>query len=96
MTADEWAAAAAATDEVAEAIHMLAHRGRLTPDAIIEAARQPANPLHEHFPWDDAVAAHHFRREIARKLIGRIHVVVTVEHTTLSVPYYVRDSGART
>jgi hypothetical protein len=55
-----------------------ANGGHITPEEILEDARDPASPLHAHFEWKDAVAAEHYRREQARALITAIRVVVTV------------------
>lgn len=49
-------------------------KGRLTPKAVIEAARDAKHPLHKHFEWDDAKAAHSYRIEQARELIRVIRV----------------------
>ena len=43
--------------------------GVYTPDGIVEAARDPANPLHPQFEWDDTVAGHRYRLNQARALI---------------------------
>lgn len=43
--------------------------GLLLVDDVIEAARAEDHPLHGYFDWDDAAAAHKFRREQARRLI---------------------------
>lgn len=48
--------------------------GELTPKSVVEAARDPENPLHPHFEWDDSVAAEKFRHEQARDLIRCIRV----------------------
>ena len=65
--------------------------GRLTPTAVIEAARDPDHPLHECFTWDDSTAAHAFRLHEARQLIASVRVVITTEARSLSTVYYVRD-----
>jgi hypothetical protein len=49
-------------------------KGRLTPKAVVEAARNEKHPLHKHFEWDDAKAAHSYRIEQARELIRVIRV----------------------
>lgn len=48
--------------------------GRLTPAAVVEAARSAKSPLHRHFEWDDAKAAESYRRDQAREIIGIIRV----------------------
>lgn len=48
--------------------------GHLTPQATVEAARDPQSPLHPHFEWDDQVAADAYRLDQARHLIRLIRV----------------------
>lgn len=48
--------------------------GRLTPSAVVEAARNPRSPLHKHFLWDDAKAAKAYRLDQARAVIGVIRI----------------------
>jgi len=48
--------------------------GRLTPTAVVEAARNTRNPLHRHFEWDDAEAAASYRLDQARQIIRVIRV----------------------
>jgi hypothetical protein len=48
--------------------------GRLTPKAVVEAARDEASPLHLHFEWDDAAAAEAYRRDQAREIIRVVRV----------------------
>ena len=50
-------------------------KGRLTPPAVVEAARDTRNPLHRHFEWDDAVAAESYRLDQARALIRSVALV---------------------
>src|SRR5690348_5499317 len=48
--------------------------GELTPDVVVEAARNPRNVLHKHFEWDDQKAAEAFRLDQARCLIRSVVV----------------------
>jgi hypothetical protein len=50
-------------------------KGRLTPPAVVEAARDARNPLHKHFEWNDQLAAESFRLEQARMLIRSVALV---------------------
>lgn len=50
-------------------------KGRLTPPAVVEAAREARHPLHKHFEWDDAVAAQSYRLDQARMLIRSVALV---------------------
>lgn len=51
------------------------HGGMLRAEDVVAAASDARHPLHEHFEWDDSVAAGSFRLWQARELIK---VVVTV------------------
>lgn len=79
-------------DSVLEALQQVERdAGRLTPEAVVEAARDPASPLHNAFTWDDATAAHEQRLHEARRLIRSVRVEVRTEARTVSTVYYVRD-----
>lgn len=52
-----------------QALMATAIDGIITPDGAVEAARDPANPLHPQFEWDDVVAGHRYRLDQARALI---------------------------
>lgn len=51
--------------------------GILRPPAVVEAARDPKNPLHDEFQWDDTEAAHQYRLWQARELIVKVRVVLS-------------------
>ena len=53
-------------------------RGELKADGIVDAARNPKNPLHTIFPWDDATAAQIGREAIASRLVRSIRVTITM------------------
>ncbi len=48
--------------------------GKLTPHAVVNAARAEKHPLHGHFEWDDALAAEHYRLDQARSIIRVVRV----------------------
>lgn len=50
--------------------------GLLTEESVLEAARTPNSPLHDHFTWDDGEAAERWRLEQARRLIMRVKVSI--------------------
>lgn len=52
-----------------------AHDGRLTPDDVVEAAKNPRSALHKHFEWNDQAAAQAFRLDQAREIIRTIRIV---------------------
>lgn len=53
--------------------------GRLTPRAVLDAARDERSPLHEEFSWDDDEAAEGFRLIQAGALLRRVKIQVVVE-----------------
>ena len=53
--------------------------GVITPDIVIEDAKDPASPLHEEFNWDVEAVALKAWREKARHLIRRVRVIVETE-----------------
>lgn len=50
-------------------------KGRLTPPAVVKAARDTRNPLHKHFEWDNQIAADAYRLDQARALIRSVALV---------------------
>jgi hypothetical protein len=78
-------------ESVKQRLIELAAGGRLTPNAVVEDARDKDSPLHSVFEWDDAVAADRFRIEQARNLIQSFKVHVEYRETIVSVPQWVRD-----
>lgn len=67
------------------------NNGTLTPDLIVEDARNPSSPLHEEFEWDDTVAAHQHRLSQARTVIRTIHITDHYRTATILRPEWVRD-----
>jgi hypothetical protein len=58
--------------------------GVLQVDSVLEEARHESSPLHDHFEWDDSVAAEAHRRYQARVLIQRCKItIVDSEPTTV-------------
>lgn len=49
-----------------------AHKGRLHPKHVVAAARDPANPLHNKFEWDDKKASEAYRLQQAMELIRQV------------------------
>lgn len=64
-------------------------RGRLTPDIVVDVARDPGHPLHNRFEWEDSVAAESWRRAQAHELI-RLAKVVYREATETERARHVR------
>lgn len=80
-------------DEIVKRLSQLTklNKGTLTPKAVVEDARDPDSPLHEHFDWDDTSAAERYREEQARGLIRQVKVVIEVDEVVMRVPAYVHD-----
>jgi hypothetical protein len=66
----------------------------LTCEAVIEAARSPASPLHALFEWDTARAAQQHWLVQAREIICTYRVKTVTSTTTYAVPYYARNPRA--
>jgi len=49
-------------------------RGRLTPDDVVEVAKDENHPLHNRFEWNDSTAADAYRRTQAQELIRSVRV----------------------
>ena len=58
--------------------------GLISPDAVVEAARDPRSALHRFFTWDDSAAAEMYRKVQARQLI---RTVVVREHNEPALHY---------
>lgn len=48
--------------------------GLLRPTVVVDEARNPKNPLHAYFEWDDAIAGERHRVESARRLIRQFKI----------------------
>lgn len=71
--------------------------GVIVPEAVVEAARDPGCPLHEHFTWDDSKAAESWRIVEARKLIARVRVeMVGQQQSTYNVRAFTHLSTDKT
>lgn len=53
----------------------LASDGKLTPPAIVEAAKPAKAPLHPCFEWDNSKAGKEWRMHQARNLVRVVHAV---------------------
>lgn len=65
--------------------------GRLLPQDVLNAARNPESPIHECFEWNDCLAAESFRLDQARDLIRRVRIEVEHEAVSFKSVRYVRD-----
>ena len=65
--------------------------GRLTPEYLVEQARDPSHILHEEFTWEDREAAHQHRMMQARQIIRGVRYKVTIREVVLRPRAYVHD-----
>jgi len=79
------------TEQIASVLELENDAGVVTPDAVIEAARNRSNPLHELFEWDKGKAALAHWRHRAREVIGSVTVVVTTSTSIVRTPHYVQN-----
>lgn len=49
---------------------------RMTPELVVEDARNESSPIHKAFDWDDTVAAHKHRLAQARQLENSLRVEI--------------------
>lgn len=76
---------------IREELEKLGTETRLTPETVVEAARDPRSPLHDRFQWDDSVAGEAYRLQQARALIKQVRVdVVRADQTVIRAPVFVR------
>lgn len=80
-----------------EAIHAvlarLERKGQLTPDNVIEEAREADSPLHGEFTWDIKKAAMITWRNQARTLISQFSITITVHRKEYRIQEFVEAPG---
>jgi len=79
------------TERIAIRLRKLERNGTLTPEAVVDDAKDPSSPLHAEFEWDDAKAAVEHRMQRARAIIRSVRVVFVEETRRLPAIAYVRD-----
>lgn len=67
--------------------------GRMPPTAVVDAARDEANPLHPHFDWDNEVAGEKWRIEQARSLIRSIVAIEDDDDRPAPAFVSINDNG---
>jgi len=77
----------------AELARLEKHHGTLTPDIVVESAKDPESPLHGEFEWDKSKAAHAHWLHQARMLIADITYEVEGEKTIRAFVNITRDDG---
>lgn len=81
--------------EVTQAVEALRDaEGYLATETVVEAARDPASPLHGHFEWQDDKAAHFYRLGQARQLIRSLRIPVRIGPTVVTSVAYVPSPRA--
>lgn len=71
-----------------------ANGGRITPEQVLEDAKDPESPIHDYFEWDNNAAANRFRLGQARALIRSVEYLFRTETHKYEVPYFVRDPNS--
>lgn len=51
----------------------------LTPENVIDVARDENNIMHDMFEWDDSIAGEKYRKQQASHIISNIHVKIIAE-----------------
>lgn len=60
---------------VGNELKVLADNNDLSPESVLETARDKDSPLHDLFEWDDRIAAEKYRLSQARRIIQQIVLV---------------------
>lgn len=60
---------------VGKELEVLANENNLTPEAVLDIARDESSSLHNLFEWNDEIAAEKYRLSQARQIIQQIVVV---------------------
>lgn len=80
------AAAALRIEEIRR--RLVAELKAFTPHHVLDDARDPDSPLHNHFEWDDTTAAEQHRLQQARTLINGLRIIRIEEKGRTFVPIY--------
>lgn len=52
----------------------------LTPENVVEVARDKKNVMHDMFEWDDSIAGEKYRKTQASKILAAIQVKIIVDN----------------
>ena len=66
----------ATADQAAQAFKEIESKTKLTAEAVVEYSKPEDSVLHNDFEWNDDVAAHQYRLQQARCMIGNLTVTV--------------------
>lgn len=75
----------------AEINRIYQRHGTLTPNLVVDVARDPKSVLHDWFEWDDKKAGEAHRIHQARQLITSVKLTIVHEDKIVSAVSYVRD-----
>lgn len=64
--------------------------GRVTPEAVLDQARNPESTFHAHITWDEGEAARKFQLQQAAGIIRKFKVVREEGGRMITVPSFVR------
>lgn len=64
------------TPQVINELTYIAQHGGLTPENIVDRAKDSTNVLHSLFEWDDSIAAKNWRLQQSRMLINEVKIVI--------------------
>lgn len=67
----------------------------LTPQVVVEEARDVSHPWHPEFTWDNTVAAERYRLDQARSLIARVRITVIQGRVRIASIAYVHMPGSK-
>jgi len=82
------------TPEIRQRVNELYQQhGILTPDLVIEDAKNATSPLHDQFEWDVNKAAEQHWLETAREIIRCVRVISIVETKEVETVAYVHVPG---
>lgn len=68
------------TKHIKEVQRLMNERGGLSAHVVLDEARKKRSPLHDHFEWDNDIAAEKFRLEQAKYLLRAVVVEVEVDN----------------
>lgn len=80
----------------AKELQKIEQNDKLTPEAVVNAAKDKNNPLHVCFDWNNKQAGERWRKHQARQLIGSIIVEIKINepHDVRSyVNLNIKDEG---
>jgi len=62
--------------------------GSITPEVLVDEAKNEDSPLHPMFEWDDSRAAENYRLQQARTLLNNIRVTIITDGEPKNISVY--------